>query len=224
MIKKFIPSIFYVMLWVYCDHPLNAQTLELLGGISNNHFFDYGSESGHYQSSYTDGIGYAIGLGYDFPMDSFWVRLTLLYESYSGNVEASDGGLGGGTLTKADINKDVIALTFFPVNINIKKRIWINAGFEASVLTQERLKGTTQYWTLGQPTIIKDLNEVYSSFSSSFQIGIRLRFAYTILLSPSVMLTPQYSFYYGLTNEFKEFPEITKSYRHYLLIGIGKKM
>jgi hypothetical protein len=60
--------------------------------------------------------------------------------------------------------------------------------------------------------------------ATQFQFGLRLRLAYTIPLSETIFISPQYSFYYGLTNEFKEFPEITKSYRHYLLIGIGKKM
>jgi hypothetical protein len=198
--------------------------MELLGGISNNHFFDYGSESGHYQSSYTDGIGYAIGLGYDFPIDSFWIRITLLYESYSGNVHASNGGLGGGHFIDTDINKGVVSFAFLPFIFNINKKLALNAGVEGSVLTNKKYTGTYNTWLFGQPVKTHDLNDVYDSYSHTFQFGLRLRLAYTIPLSETIFISPQYSFYYGLTNEFKEFPEITKSLRHYFLIGIGKKM
>ena len=46
------------------------------------------------------------------------------------------------------------------------------------------------------------------------------RVGYEFRLSDRMMLAPQYSFYYGLSPEFEQFPEETKSMRHFLGIGL----
>jgi len=47
---------------------------------------------------------------------------------------------------------------------------------------------------------------------------------YLFRLPNSYFISPQYSFYYVLTNEFVDFPEEIKSMRHYFCIGVEKRL
>jgi hypothetical protein len=219
---KIIKLALFLMLFLAFEQELTGQSLELFGGVNLNNFHEKQSDDGHYQSSYASDLGFVAGIGYDFKVDSFRMRMTLLYESYAGEVAASDGGNGGGYFIEADVKKSVIALGLYPLTLNITDRLSVNAGFEFSILTNEDFSGTYNRWTFGQPTITTDLEEEYDKFSSSLQYGIRLRIAYDIPLSSTLSLTPQYGLYYGLSNEFDEFPETTKSTRHYLMVGLKK--
>ncbi|HYX09502.1 MAG TPA: hypothetical protein VE912_22420, partial [Bacteroidales bacterium] len=64
----------------------------------------------------------------------------------------------------------------------------------------------------------------YKKFSSSTYFGFQGRIAYDFKFSESFWISPQYLYYFGLSNEFVDFPENTKSMRHYICIGIKKKI
>ncbi|MBN2779330.1 MAG: hypothetical protein JXR36_16995, partial [Bacteroidales bacterium] len=93
---------------------------------------------------------------------------------------------------------------------------------EVSTLIHEKFYGTYSGWALGQPSWNVDLHEKYNRFSKNVYFGISSRLAYDIKLGKSIVISPQYQFYFGLTNEFQEFPYITKSMRHCFCIGIEK--
>jgi hypothetical protein len=201
---------------------ISGQSLEVLGGINLNQFHE--SEVDRIPSGFTSDVGFTGGLGYDFAIDSFRLRLTILYESYGGEVKAWYGGNGGGSFIETDVTKSVISLGFFPLNLKFKERLSFNVGFELSVLINEDFPGTYNRWTLGQPVITTDLEEEYSKFSNNLQYGVRLRLAYDIPIASSITISPQYGFYYGLSNEFREYPKTAKSYRHYLMVGLKKNI
>jgi len=221
---KLIYPVFLLAFFPISNPTLSAQTIELIGGLVLNQFYDNHSGESHYYMHPTKGPGYAAGIGADYAIDSFRLRFTLVYETYSGEIEAGDGGLGGGYYIEADIKKSVISFGFYPLNLNLSKSIAFNVGLEFSILTNEDFSGTYTNWTFGMPDRTMDIEDVYNSFSASFQYGLRMRVAYDIPLSGSVNISPQYVFHYGLSNEFKEFPQTTKAMRHYLLIGLEKKI
>jgi hypothetical protein len=204
---------------------LFSQNLEIISGINKNTFFDFQQNEGHFSSSYTSDFGYAIWLGIE-DIKAGWLKLrfTLGYDKYGGSLKASDGGLGGGYTTVAEIDKSVISLGVFPINFKIIDKINLNFGVEISGLINESFKGTSSGWILGEPDWSYDLNDKYDKYSAKTYFGLRSRIAYDFNISDNLAISPQYSYYFGLSKEFDEFPEATKSMRHYFCIGIKRKI
>ncbi|MGM0650128.1 MAG: hypothetical protein ACQES1_06425 [Bacteroidota bacterium] len=226
MIKKQYIIVFLIL--------INSMTLsgqnkiELHAGVCKNYFHDYMSNDGHYQSSYNPScIGYSFGVGIEnIKVDSLTMRFTLSYDIYTGEIEVNDGGLGSGHTTTGTINKSVISIGVYPLNFKILKKIDLNFGCEISGLVYENNTGTISGWSMGQPYNVwsYDLEDRYDRFSSLVHFGLKSRVAYDIEIAENLLIFPQYAFYYGISSEFKEFPEATKSIRHYFCIGLQRTL
>lgn len=200
-----------------------SQNIELLGGINRNDFFDFQKNKGHYKSSYNTDYGYTIRIGIEnIKIDWFTLRFTLGFDNYGGELTVSDGGLGGGHTTDAKINKTIISLGVFPLNFKIIDRINLNFGFEFSGLISEKFSGTSSGWLMGKPNWSYDLNSKYDRFSSKIYFGLHGRVSYDFKISDKLAISPQYSYYLGLSKEFDAFPESTKSMRHYFCVGLKR--
>jgi hypothetical protein len=229
MVKLYNPtSMKRVLIGLIFLNSLNlfSQNLEIIGGLNKNSFFDFQLNEEYYSSSYNSEYGYAIRIGIEnIKVDWLTLRFTLSYDKYGGELEATGGsGLGGGYTTNATIDKSVISLGIFPLNFRIIDRIDLNFGFEFAGLINENFSGTSSGWSMVNPSWSYDLNDKYDRFSAKTYFGFRGRIAYDFNISDKWTISPQYSYYFGLTNEFDEFPEATKSMRHYFCIGLQRKI
>jgi len=202
---------------------LFSQNLELIGGINKNRFFDLEKETG-YTSDYFIDYGYMLKVGIDeIKTEYFPIGFTLGFEKYGGEFNALEASSGGGYRTIAMIDKSVFSVGFYPMCFRIIKRIDLNIGAEYSLLMSESYSGTYSSWKMGQITDY-DLKLRYNNFSRNSYLGLLGRIAYDINLSDKLVLSPQYSCYFGLSGEFIEFPMDTRSLRHQLCIGIQRKL
>ena len=216
--------LFSILLGITCL-PIFSQDIELFGGLNRNIFHDYQSDEGYFNSTYTAGSGYSFGLAIDsVKIDWITFRFTLKLANYSGSFNATGGGLGGGFTTEAQIDKSLISIGIFPINFQVANKIDLNIGLEISKLLVESYVGTRKGWLLGQPSYNEDLEERYSKFNSSINFGLSGRIAYKLVLNESIAITPQYLLYFGLSNEFIEFPREVKSIRHFFGIGVQKRL
>lgn len=208
---------------------LSGQQFELFGGPVKNTFYDFMNKDGHFMSSYNSGLGYSAGIGMDsVKVDWLTIRFTLNIDKYGGNLDASYGGLAGGSGTKATISKSLVSLGIYPINFRILKRIDLNIGMEMSGLIDESFTGIVSGWSLQIPGWYPEsysykLEDENKRYSAKNYFGLQGRIAYNINLSPAIILAPQYSYYFGMSNEFDEFPQETKSMRHYFCLGIKTK-
>lgn len=202
-----------------------SQSIELIGGVNRNNFFTYQEETAHFSSSYTPGYGYTIQIAIEnVKVDWITARFTLSVDKYGGELDATDGGLGGAWTTKAKIDKSIFSLGVFPFNFKIANRIDLNLGFEVSGLIHETFRGTKSGWQMGQSYWSYDLNDKYDRYSSNLYFGLNGRVAYDFNIYDKWAISPQYSYYYGLMDEFVEFPKKTRSMRHYFCIGLQRKI
>ena len=58
----------------------------------------------------------------------------------------------------------------------------------------------------------------------NFGVGLNARVAYYIPMQKGWSLVPQYQIYAGFSNEFKDIESETRSIRHYLAIGLAKRL
>jgi hypothetical protein len=217
--------IIYIVILFSNNLTLFSQKIELYGGANKNLFYDFNNDYPHYSSNYKSKYGFTAGFGIDsVKIDWLTCRFNLQLDKYSGKLDVSEGGLGGGSTTVANIDKTVISLGVFPINIRIIKRLDINLGLIITELIHESFNGTCSGWLMNQPDWSYQLQDKYRKYSSSNYFGIQGRIAYNIKMTESMWLTPQYLYYLGLTNEFVKFPEDTRSMRHYFCIGIKKKI
>ncbi len=214
-------KIFLLILIMVCVNNSFCQKIELFGGANKNLFHDFNYSQGHFNSSYESDFGFTAGVALDsIKIDWQTVRLTLQFDKYGGKFFASDGGLSSGNSTSATIEKTVISLGAFPINFRIIKRIDLNFGLIISRLIDETCTGTISGWTTYQPNWSYNLQDKYNRYSSSIYFGLQGRIAYNFKISKSIRISPQYLYYFGLSKEFVEFPEVTKSMRHYICIGL----
>ncbi len=98
---------------------LFSQSIEVVGGLNKNVFFDYWDGEARFNSSYTSELGFVGRIGLDIKLDWLKTRFTLSFDKYSGKLIASDGGQAGSHTTIADIDKSIISFGFFPINFNV---------------------------------------------------------------------------------------------------------
>jgi hypothetical protein len=204
---------------------VQSQNIEIVGGLHKNRFFDTEKNEGHFKSSYISGGGYGIGFGIDsVKMDRLTLRFTVGYSHYKGEIIVSDGGLGKGYGVNTFVDKSILSLGAFPINFKIIKRIDLNFGFELSGLIGEKVNGLREDWIWNEGGTIKDLKQLYGIYSSKTTFGLVGRIAYDFNVTDKLAISPQYTYYFGLSSEFAHFPEMTKSMRHAFSIGLQRKL
>ncbi|MEX2379794.1 MAG: hypothetical protein WD530_03565 [Vicingaceae bacterium] len=204
---------------------LFAQNLEVIAGLNQNQFFDDNRDEGHYNSSYQSDRGFAVRIGIeDIKVDWLKLRFTMGFEQYGGEIDVSDGGQAGDYQTTAEIDKSVLSLGLFPLNFKIWERIDLNFGLGFSALLNESYRGTRSGSIWGGNSWRENLEERYDNYSNNTHWGLLGRLAYDFEIDDRYSISPQYSYYLGLSDEFSEFPEDTKSMRHYFSLGFQWKM
>lgn len=221
-IIKGICALFFLIF----SNNLFSQDFQVFGGVNYNNFYEFPNQyEGHYRSSYKSASGFTCGVSADnIKYERLKYRFSLQFDVYSGDLMASDGGLGGGYTTIASIKKSVLSIGIFPFNTVIAEKIDLNLGVLLTALLSEKYDGTVSNWSINYPSSISNINDKYNKYSSSLYAGLQGRIAYNLQLKNGLTLTPQYLYYFGLSHEFDEFPDRTKSQRHYLCIGIKKKL
>jgi len=217
MLKIYLSLTFFL---IYFD--LTGQNIEVAGGLNKNDFYDYGSPSTvHFLSRYYPGSGYFLAVSVDHIIDSLPFKFTLKIDNYKGNLFTTDGSLGGGSSTTAEVDKLNIGLDAYPVNLNLSDWFEINVGISFSYLLHEKMKGHQSSWQINTTGHTISLDD--NSINTKFNFGLIARFTPKIAIGNRLSLLPQYLFYYELTDEFRNEAD-SKSYRHYFGIGIMKKI
>lgn len=213
----------YSALFLFFTSDLLGQKIEIFGAGNRNSFYDYPKYGTHFNGEYNSDYGYSFGISLDgIAIDSFPLKFTLGLNNYRGKIRISNGGLGGGSTTNAEINKYCIGLGIFPVNCKlIFKKMQLNIGGEFSFLMDETTTGYKYFWIMGNNSVIK-LGNGSLQINKKIYFGIISRIAYEVNIKKDWFIIPNYFFYLGMTDEFQNIEAKTKSFRHYIGLGIKK--
>ena len=208
---------FNVVLILICSYTLHSQSFELIQGFTKNNFYDRQEMSSGNRSSYSSDISHFYGLGlHQIKAGKLDIGITIIYEKYRGTVMADSTGLNVGRSIEADVNKSILSFGFYPINTTLFGNVDLNLGVVASSLVREKFSGTDRTFDTGSSSGVPaaDLQDKYAQFSSNSYLGIRGRLVIKYKVGKEFYLVPVYSFYYGLLDEFRDFPRSTKSMRH----------
>ncbi|NOU18752.1 MAG: outer membrane beta-barrel protein [Bacteroidales bacterium] len=220
--KKLILYIFLSFLFLR----VAGQRIEFSGGLNNNRFFSSQKDGGHLRTNFNNTYSYSLGIGLeDIKLDTLLkFRIILKFDNYRGSIHTINGGLAGESTTNATVDKYIVGLGVYPLNFNINKKIRISLGGEINYLIAETESGYQSSWQIGQPDSYKLTENGSITKNSRFNFGLLFRIGYDIRLKKDWYIVPQYIFYRGLTEEFKNIEAPTMSLRHYLQIGIIKQL
>jgi hypothetical protein len=208
----------------FCFLNLNGQDIELAGGININKFYDFPKDDGistHYKgdNSYT----LAISCG-DTLFNSFYSKFGLILDNYKGSIYTIGGALGGGSSTKADVNKTILSLNISPLNFRIDKDLRLNLGLSFNYLLKHKMIGYHTGQQLGYTGQYISLENNSDPYVNNFTFGLTGCIAYELKFKETWSLVPQYLINVGLKNEFRNLEANTKSLRQYFEIGILKRL
>lgn len=191
-----------------------------------NHFFDLQKEdSPHTATEYENGSGYRFNIILDnIYLDTLLFRFSLNFTKYDGSFKARDGGLGGSGTIKADVDKCVLGLTIFPINIKVFKELRINIGGEFSYLINSEITGSKSSWNMASGGNYSDLASDSVDIINEFNFGILHRIGYNFKVYKQWYLVPEYNFYLGLTREFDDIGPNVYAFRHYFMVGVVNRI
>jgi len=111
------------------------------------------------------------------------------------------------------LEKDMMAITVYPINFNFWKNFEVNLGFEYSILLQEDISGI-RYKTSDLSQVVDVTSEV-ADMNRNGLPGLRLNLSYAVYLGKHISLNPEYSAYFGLRPEFDKVQDEVKSFKNY---------
>jgi hypothetical protein len=202
-----------------------GQLLEFFGGPNTNRFYDLQKNQGHFDAKYTPGLGYSIGLGIqDIKLDQLSIQCFFKFDHYTGDIDIRTGGMAGSISLKAGISKDVIGFDIYPLNFVVRKNLRLSLGGEFNYLLQGKVAGYRNSWMITGAGNYVNLDNDSIHLSKNSNWGLIGCISYDLEILKDWFIVPQYSFYLGVTEEFRDFEAMTKSYRHYLWVGIVRKI
>lgn len=202
-----------------------GQRIEISGGFNRNQFYNLGRKDVHNSSRYNSGNGYSIGLSLeDLKLDTLPIKLSLEFTNYKGHLNVGSSGLGAGSSTDAQVNINTIGLGIYPLSFRPFKNLRFSLGSEFCFLLNEKTSATRYSWIIDDAThhLVSTKHELID-INNKFNVGILGHIGYDFELTDGWVIIPQYQFYLGLTDEFKNIEATTKSFRHYFKIGITRK-
>jgi hypothetical protein len=209
---------------LFSFYNLNAQTVEFSGGLNKNSYFDFVKNNGHSISSYTPGNGYSLGLSIsDFRIDTVRMRITIMLDNYNGKIYTTNGSLAGGSETKAEVTKTTLGMGLYPVNLSAKKSFHFSFGGELHYKLMHQTTGYKLGWHVTDPNKYMTIDNDSVSINKNLFFGLSARIHYDLNIYKNWFFSPQYKFYFGISDEFKNTEQAIKSMRHNFLIGFVNK-
>ena len=214
--------VFILPLLLITTIQLYSQDIGISGGYCMNHFFDLNKDvSPDYSTEYENGSGYRCNIILDnIYLDTLLFRFSLNFTKYDGSFRQRDGGLAGSSTTKAYINKYLLGLTIYPINIKIFNDLRINIGGEFSYLVKSDIKGSISSWNMSSGSNYIDLENDSIDIIKEFHFGIVSRIGYNFKLYKEWYLVPEYNFYLGLSKEFDNIDSGVFAFRNFFMLGV----
>jgi hypothetical protein len=197
-----------------------AQHFGYSGGYCLNHFYDLNERSPHSSSEYKSGSGYRFSISLDdIYLDTLLNRFSLNYSKCHGSFSVTEGGQGGSTTIKGDVDQYFLGFTFLPFNLKVSKKLRISLGGEFNYLVKSDIDGSRSSWNFATGHYYSDLKNDSTDIFRKFNFGIIGRIGYDIKLTKQWYLIPEYNLYLGVAGEFNYQGPSVCSLRHYFMLG-----
>ncbi len=209
------------VMFFFLSLSLNAQKLELNGGVLLANYYTSLSADRHYGDEHKYKNGFWLGVGYDsVKIFNKFISVGAIYNNYRMQVKS-----GLAFKTYSEINelrtfKQNLTLIFYPFRINIMRQFQIRFGLGNTILLNEK---NTFVKTVTYPNYNVNIYNNYKDISLKNLWNINIKFSLKFNFQESVYIYPQCIFSYALQREFRnEIP--LKSIKYFIGVGVRKKL
>jgi hypothetical protein len=202
---------------------LRAQGQTVTYSIGTNYTtFLSSNELSNISGTYTPQLGNLLEINFkDIPFSKYTVGFGFLAERYTGSFEVLSSGLGGSSQTEATVTKNVVGLTFYPLNLNWRQKWHFQLGGLMNYLLAYNFVGSRQN-TLAGMTLRSAL---HLPADRNYNIGVITSLSYSWEFKKNWLLVPKYSFYGSFMDDFVNLlPENRQTLKHYFSMGISKRL
>lgn len=216
------PILFFL---VFISFNIECQILFVETGLNYGSLYDFKNIEGHFDKEYKPDMGYSLNITVsDLKIDStFNLKFALGFEKYGGQFYASDGGMGSNTAESGDLQKQIIDLEFYPLNIRFLKHFVFSTGLEVNFKVGQKLEGNRVRWAMNSNPIPNvDLSTI-SGFVKPINWGINASLGYEFEIGQFI-IKPSYKYFIGTSQEFNRIQSPAKSQRHVFQIGFGYRL
>ncbi len=209
----------------FISYQLIGQSVGVSAGLNRNQFYYPGKQDIHTSATYNYDYGYSMGISIeDLKLDSLSIKLTLEFFNYNGKIHTESSGLGAGSSTSAQVSKNIIGIGIYPYQLRLFQKVKILFGGEMNVLMSNKTSGTMYSWRMTDNHQYEFSERAIKNINGNLNFGLSSQVCYSIKLLNNWVIVPEYQFYLGLSNEFKNIELPTKSFRHYFKLGLTKKL
>lgn len=223
-IQQILGGFLLLMISTFTSSSLAAQSVEVYGAVTQDHYRISTENEEDYSSSSQSGNGYTIGFSFDNPnANGIASRISIAYTVQRGSILTEDHRLvSDHRRTEVDIETQRLDLAVYPFTFFLQ-RLQASFGARASFLLDEVSSGSQVRLDTGVivETPIEDVDD--PEFHKSISYGVVTRLAYTIPISQEMSIVPQYQLYLGLSKDFETAESTSiKTWQQSLAIGVTR--
>lgn len=173
----------------------------------------------------TPSWGMRAGISFDNVSSNKKFRLkgTIGIENLEGEMYYSAYYLPAHFITDVKVKKWLASCAIYPVNFSFYKRFEVNMGIEYSLMLNEKFSGRME-GHFGPDSWDFDIRDRYDQYGSTSTIGLRGIIAYNFTIFRTLNICPEYSYYIGLSSDFRHFNAKNKSMKNFFGVSLKKQL
>jgi hypothetical protein len=215
-------KIFFLLFCCCATLGVQSQTVVYSIGGNYNRFVPIEKNTRQWNNVYTPAFGNSLEINFQsIPYEQYRFGFALCVDQYGGGLQMTSGGLASTTHTEITTTKTVVGLALYPLDFQWGKHWHFQLGGLFSGLIDHQTKGTRQ---VTEPFPLLTANFNTDKVNNPYNIGVITSIAYFWEFKKDWSLVPKYSFYGGFTDEFLAIGTSVQAARHYLSIGISKRL
>lgn len=200
-----------------------GQTLGMSAGLNRNIYYVFHSNyEGWPKNSAGSGYTFFIDLNEVNFLDTLPLRFTVRYGQYTGTINTHFNSLAGSSTTYAEIEKYNLGAAIYPMNFKIGNKVNLSFGCDFNYTLNGSMNGYHNSYVMNYWYRTTELDP--DKYFSKFNVGVIFLADYSFKLNEKFNLYFQYTFYLGLTDEFRNIEQDVKSMQHQIGIGISKNL
>jgi hypothetical protein len=206
-----------------CCATLNVQGQTVVYSIGGNYtrLVSLEPDTRRVANVYTPAFGKSLEINFQsIPYEQYRFGFALCVDQYGGGLQTASGGLGGSTNLKLTTTKTIVSLALYPLDFQWGKHWHFQLGGLLSGLIDHQTTGSRQ--TTGPFT--GSTNTTVPNVNNPYNIGVITSIAYFWAFKKNWSLVPKYTFYGSFNDEFLAIGTSVQATRHYLSIGIAKRL
>jgi hypothetical protein len=213
-------SVCFLFFLTTISYGVSAKKLGISSGINYNTFFLISDGNDYSYGRFKGHAGFNISIFTEkSDRNKHDSNFILRYENYGGEFKTGGGSLGGSYSTSGTVNKSVLTLGIYFLNIG-KRKTEFSLGFGLGLLLHEKTEAHYfQFRNNSYGARLKDVSG--AELNNKVYGGILLQLDHEIALKNNFYLIPKFNIFCGFTGEITDESGML-SFRQALEVGIAK--